>query len=100
MYPRLISVAPLPDYQLLLTYETEERRLFAMKPYLDRGVFAELRDENLFRSVRVSYDTIEWINGADLCPEVLYAQSLPQGTAEVVDKLIPLQEQLEHKEER
>jgi hypothetical protein len=78
MYPRLLSVEALPDYQLLLTYENEERRRFAMKPYLDRGVFAELKDENLFQSVRVCYDTIEWSNGADLCPEVLYAQSRPQ----------------------
>jgi hypothetical protein len=82
MYPRLISVAPLPDYQLLLTYENKERRLFSMKSYLDRGVFAQLRDENLFHSVRVSFDTIEWSNGADLCPEVLYTQSQLQESTE------------------
>ncbi|MCC6124938.1 MAG: DUF2442 domain-containing protein [Pirellulales bacterium] len=75
MNPRLISVEPLPDFQLLLTYENDERRLFAMKPYLDRGVFAELKDENLFRSVRISYDSLQWSNGADLCPEVLYCHS-------------------------
>jgi hypothetical protein len=80
MNPRLISVEPLPDYQLLLTYENEERRLFAMKPYLEHGIFAQLKDENLFQSVHVSFDTIEWNNGADLCPEVLYGQSQPQGS--------------------
>jgi hypothetical protein len=75
MEPRLKSVAALPDSQLLLTFENGERRIFDMKPYLTKGIFAELRDESVFRSVRVCFDTVEWSNGADLCPEVLYAHS-------------------------
>ena len=75
MSPRLKSVAPLPDYRLLLTFDNEERRLFDVKPYLNKGVFSALADPSLFRSVRVSFDTVEWANGADLCLEVLYAAS-------------------------
>lgn len=75
MPPRLNSVTPLADYRLLLTFDTAERRLFDVKPYLASGVFSELKDEALFRSVHMSFDTIEWANGADLCPEVLYAES-------------------------
>jgi hypothetical protein len=71
------SVAPLPDHQLLLVFETGERRVFDVKPYLGTGVFAALKDEVLFNSVHVSFDTIAWSNGADLCPEVLYAESTP-----------------------
>ncbi|MBN2579898.1 MAG: DUF2442 domain-containing protein [Pirellulales bacterium] len=77
MFPRVQSVSPLPDYQLLLTFDNQEQRRFNMQPYLDKGVFAELKEEPLFRSVHVSFDTIEWSNGADLCPEVLYDQSTP-----------------------
>ena len=77
MCPRLKSVTPLPNSQLLLEFENGERRTLDIKPYLTKGVFAELRDESLFRSVRVCFDTVEWSNGADLCPEVLYAQSEP-----------------------
>ena len=75
--PRVASVAPLPDFQLLLTFDNAERRLFDVKPYLAKGVFSELQDESLFRSVRVCFDTVEWANGADLCPEVLHAKSEP-----------------------
>jgi len=75
MFPKLKAVVPLPDYQLLLTFDNQEQRQFNMKSYLDKGIFAELKDENLFRSVRVNFDTIEWPNGADLCPEVLYVKS-------------------------
>ena len=46
-----------------------------MKPHLDGGIFEELKDKNLFMKVRVSFDTIEWENGADFDPEVLYEDS-------------------------
>ena len=75
MNPRIKSVATLPEYRLLLTFDNAEERIFDMKPYLTKGVFAELMDQSLFRSVHVCFDTIEWGNGADLCPEVLYTKS-------------------------
>jgi hypothetical protein len=67
----------LADSQLALGFENGERRVFDVKPYLAKGIFAELRDLSLFRRVRVCFDTVEWSNGADLCPEVIYAESKP-----------------------
>ncbi|MDK2878202.1 MAG: hypothetical protein PWR06_918 [Thermoanaerobacteraceae bacterium] len=75
MYLSVIDVKPLQDYQLLLTFENGEKRVFDMKPYLDKGIFQELKDEKIFRSVRVSFDSIEWSNQADVDPEVLYEKS-------------------------
>jgi hypothetical protein len=77
MYPALKAVSPLADYELLLAFDNGEQRAFDVKPYLSTGVFAALKDQGLFRSVRVSFDTVEWANGADLCPEVLYSDSRP-----------------------
>jgi hypothetical protein len=77
MGPGAKAVKPLMNYRLLITFGNGERRLFDVAPYLDRGVFRELRDLNLFNSVRVSFDTVEWINGADICPETLYQDSAP-----------------------
>jgi len=45
-----------------------------MKPYLDIGVFKELKDINLFNSVRISFDTVEWPNYVDMDPELLYQE--------------------------
>ncbi len=80
-YPAVISVAPLSDYRLLLGFANGEKRIFDVSPYLDMGVFAALKDVSVFRSVRVSFDTIEWANGADLCPEVLHESSAPRRPA-------------------
>ena len=46
-----------------------------MKPYLDFGIFQELKDLRLFKTVKKSFDSIEWDNKADFDPEVLYHRS-------------------------
>ncbi len=74
MYLSVKEVKPVPDYQLDLTFENGEKRLFDMKPYLETGIFRELRDIELFNTVRVSFDTIEWANEADMDPEFLYRE--------------------------
>jgi len=75
MYLSIIDVKPLEDYKLLLKFENEEEKIFDMKPYLDVGKFQELKDENLFKKVKISFDTVEWANGLDFDPEVLYEKS-------------------------
>ncbi len=75
MYLGVKDVKPLADYKLLLTFENNEERYFDMFPFLDKGIFSQLKDIKLFNTVHVSFDTIEWTNGADLCPEMLYNES-------------------------
>ena len=77
MYKAVMNVVPLPDYRLLLTFAGGERRVFDVTPYLGKGVFGVLKEKSLFDAVRVSFDTIAWPNGADLCPELLYCESQP-----------------------
>jgi len=75
MYLSVKKVKPLSNYKLELTFENKEIRVFDVKPYLDTGLFTTLKDEKIFNTVKVSYDTIEWSNGVDLDPEILYEKS-------------------------
>jgi hypothetical protein len=77
VYVGIKEVKPLSGYKLLVTGDNGERRVFDVTPYLDHGVFSELRELSLFNSARVQFDTVEWPNGADLDPEVLWAESVP-----------------------
>jgi len=77
MYLSIKKVKPLDDYNLELTFENNEIRIFDVKPYLDTGLFKTLKDEKIFKMVKVSYDTIEWPNKVDLDPEVLYEKASP-----------------------
>jgi hypothetical protein len=80
MYLSVKKVKPVNDYKLELTFENNEIRIFDVKPYLDTGLFRTLKDERFFKMVKVSYDTIEWPNGIDLDPEVLYKKSRSRET--------------------
>lgn len=76
MYLAIKNVIPQDNYLLLLTFENGEKRQFDMKPYLDFGLFQELKDLRLFNTVKTSFDSIEWDNEADFDPEILYQKSL------------------------
>jgi hypothetical protein len=75
MYLAVKKVQPLSNYHLIITFSNDEKRQFDMNPYLEIGIFKELKDIALFNSVRVSFDTIEWDNEADMDPETLYNES-------------------------
>ena len=79
MYFSVKQVEPKPHYLLLLTFENGERKQFDMKPYLDLGIFKELRDEKMFNTAHVSFNTVAWENEADFDPEALYSGGLPIG---------------------
>jgi len=76
MYLAVKSVTSITNYNLILTFENGEQRQFDMNPFLDKGIFRELRDIAKFNSVRIRFDTIEWDNEADLDPEILYKDSV------------------------
>ena len=82
MHPRVKSVKPNSDHTITLIFENNEKKVFDMKPYLDKGVFRELRDMGLFNSVTPCLGSIKWKNGQDLCPDTLYleSKSLPGNT--------------------
>ena len=75
--PRVKKVCPQRDYTLLITFTNGEVRLFDMKPYLSKGIFRELRQLEVFNSVRPSLGSVQWKNEADLCPDTLYERSVP-----------------------
>jgi hypothetical protein len=77
MYLGIIKVKPLESYELLITFENNETRILDMTPFLNIGLYKQLKDIALFNTVKVSFDTIEWDNMVDLCPEFAYENSIP-----------------------
>ncbi len=83
MYIGAMTVKALPGFRLWITFENGEERIFDVGDYLDKGLFRELRDVALFQSACVSFDTVEWANGASICPETLYEYSVPVEAAQL-----------------
>ena len=82
MNPRIKDVKPNPDHTLTLTFTNDEVKIFDVKPYLDKGIFRELKDLNQFNSVRPVLGSVQWRNGQDFCPDTLYLES--QHTTEAI----------------
>jgi len=76
MIPCVESVRPQPDYKLRLKFANGEVRVFDMKPLLTKTVFHELRDTSLFQSVHTWRGTVQWSGGQDICPDILYEDSV------------------------
>jgi len=69
---KVIDVLPCPSFRLKVTFDNSETRYFDVTPYLDKGIFKELRNEDYFRRVAVRFDGVAWPNHQDLSPDTLY----------------------------
>lgn len=75
MRPKAIDVKPLNNYMLEIIFDNGEKKKFDVKPYLKFKLFKELENEKEFKKVKIAGLSIEWENGADICPDELYYNS-------------------------
>ncbi len=70
----VITVELVGEYILRLGFDDGTSQIVDFEPMLIGPIFGPLRDENEFAQVKVNRDTgtIEWPNGADFSPEILY----------------------------
>lgn len=75
MRPKAIDVKILKNYELEILFDNNEIKKFDVKPYFKFRIFKELQDINKFNTAKISGLSIEWDNGADICPDELYNNS-------------------------
>jgi hypothetical protein len=71
MIPDVIDFEILPDYRIKITLSNGNKGIFDVKPYLDKGIFKELKDYDYFRRARIEFGTITWPNEQDFSPETI-----------------------------
>lgn len=74
---RVISVTTLPGFRLQVTFVDGTSGEVDLHAFLDRpgatlGVFAPLRDPQVFAGARVVLGAVEWSGGPDLAPDAMY----------------------------
>ena len=81
LQPRITAVTPMPLHFLHLEYETGEKRLFDVNPYISGSWYGELSDERYFQTVSLLPGGvgIEWKHGQDIAPHELYERSVMVG---------------------
>ncbi len=77
MNPFVQTVEPLADYKLRLLFVNGETKVFDVSPFLDKWIFAELKDKNYFQQVQVVAGAVEWPNEQDFSNDTLFLLSEP-----------------------
>ncbi len=71
------SVRALADYVLWVKFTNGEIKKFDFHPYLEKPVYAPLKDEEAFKSVYVDSGIPMWCDGdIDIAPERLYKDGI------------------------
>jgi hypothetical protein len=74
---KVVAVKASEDFSLDLKFNDGSVRRFDATPYLDHGVFTELRDISYFKQVRIAFGTVQWPHEQDISPDTLYLDSTP-----------------------
>lgn len=83
MYWDVKVVKALPDYCIYVEVEDGRKGAFDMKPYLNLGVFRELRDPGYFNRVGIVFGAVTWPNEQDIAPETLLAGLMQDDSVEL-----------------
>ncbi len=70
-------VKPLSDYRIYVEIADGRKGVFDLKPYLDLGMFRELRNQHYFNQVSVAFGAVTWPHEQDIAPETLVAEMRP-----------------------
>ena len=77
MYWNVKTVKPLPDYKIVVELEDGRKGIFDVAPYLDKGIFRELKNINYFNQVGILFGAVTWPNEQDIAPETLLEELQP-----------------------
>ncbi len=73
---KITTVKPLDDMMMLSTFSTGETRLYYASQLLEYPAFQPLKDDVVFRDVKVEYGVVTWLDGdIDIAPETMYQNS-------------------------
>ena len=78
------SVLLKGDYTVSVEFNDGENGVINLKNELEkdhRAIINELLDLELFKTVKIRFDTLSWDNGVDFAPEYLYEQMIIQKKA-------------------
>lgn len=68
---KVISAEPIENYKLRIVLSNGKQGIFDVFPYLDKGVFLELKDQDYFRRAKVAFGGVMWPHEQDFSAETI-----------------------------
>ncbi len=68
---RVIAAEPIENYKIRILLSNGKKGIFDVSPYLDKGIFHELKEDQYFRCVKVAYGGVMWPREQDFSAETI-----------------------------
>lgn len=68
---KVIDIQPKDLCQIRVTLSNGKQGVFDVSPYLEKGIFKELKDENYFQKAKISFGSIVWPNSQDFSADTI-----------------------------
>ena len=75
--PKAVNVFALDESRILVEFDTGERKIMDVMPYIKGEWYGMLSDPSCFRTIGTNRYTVECKAGQELCPDELYYRSTP-----------------------
>ncbi|HWA07096.1 MAG TPA: DUF2442 domain-containing protein [Ignavibacteria bacterium] len=63
----VIKVEALDDYFISIVFDDGVKKTIDIKPYINGGISADLKDTDFFNKVYLDSGSVTWPNGFDFC---------------------------------
>ncbi len=70
---KVIEAKPGDNYTLAVKLDNGKNGKFDVLPFLDKGIFRELKDKDYFRQVQVRGRSVGWPHEQDFCADTIEA---------------------------
>lgn len=70
---KVIEAIPSENYKIRVKFDNGKSGYFSVTPFLDQGIFQELKDVQYFRQVAVRGRSIFWPHQQDFCADTIEA---------------------------
>ncbi len=75
--PKILEAKALENYKIELVYETGETKIYDMTKLLkDCKYYKNLIDKEKFKKISIVGLSLQWEDGEDIAPELLYEDSI------------------------
>jgi len=68
---KVVSAEPIESYKLKILLSNGKKGIFDTSPYLDKGIFHELKEPQYFCRVKVAYGGVMWPHEQDFSSETI-----------------------------
>jgi len=77
-YPKIVSVQPIDNYQLIIEFSNHQYRQYDIKPLLKKQMFAPLKNQGFFKNIQIEQGgyAISWNDEIDISEYELWKNSL------------------------